>query len=118
MYESVVILLLHVLHLTLASRGIGERLGKGIVLVLAATLLKDLLDELVPGARLARSLTTHLVSLLRSLVSCLACHLRTPGHLVCSTRHCEKTPAPKLLPGSGSALEGLRPLCNRILTSH
>ena len=116
--ESIVILLLHCLHFSLATRGITERLGKGIALVLAPTLLKDLLDELVPGARLARSLTTHLVSLLRSLVSCLACHLRSPGHLVCSTRGYEKTTAPKLLPGSGSSLKGLRPFRNGVLTSH
>ena len=108
--ESIVILLLHCLHFSLATRGITERLGKGIALVLAPTLLKDLLDKLVPGACLARSLASTLLS--------LACHLRSPGHLGCSTRGCEKTTAPKLIPGSGSSLKGLRPFRNGVLTSH
>lgn len=51
---------LHVLHLPLTPRRLLQSRGKGVALVLLATLLKHLLDELIPRARLTSSLLSLL----------------------------------------------------------
>ena len=108
LYYTIISLLL---HFTLATRRILESLRELVALVLAAALLKNLLHKLVPGARLAGSLAS-------TLLCSLSCRCRTLGHLGCSTRSCEKTTTPKLLPGSRRPLKCRRPFRNRVLTSH
>lgn len=51
---------LHVLHLPLTPGRLLESRGKGIVLILLAALLKDLLNKLIPRARLTSSLLSLL----------------------------------------------------------